>query len=571
MPPVLTHLLRVPAVGALGSRDAIGGCLIGVLHGLALAAMGLTEFGPFAQVVFILVWIALNGALLTGFGRPAISAALALMFIIVIIMLSEFKISIVSMGLHFFDIWIIDPDTLAFLFATFPDLRWSVLLAALAVSSLLVLIWRLDPFRIPRWRAAAVAAASLTGFIGLSAAVPNDPEAIWLGTNHVSTFARSGVSATSSLLSHGWIDFDRATPHRPLAVTEERCTPKRKPPHVIMVLDEGSFDITAIPGVRVPAGYSSHFRSFDGKARQLFVEGIGGPTWYTEYNVLTGLSVHSYGGISYNATQIAAGHVQRGLPQALRRCGYKTVTLYPAYGAFLGARAFQTGTGVERFLDYGDLKQVGNEPDSFFYERALRILAEDNKDQPLFIFVYTVVNHFPWSHRFRPDLTPDWQNLNADPEIDEYVRRQVLGAGDFASFMDRLRRDFPGEAFLVARFGDHQPSIAKPLIDATIATPATSSRMPPDDLRYYTTYYALDAINFRPAELASAMQALDAPYLPLVVLEAAGLPLDASFAEQKRILQRCGGLFYRCDAGAEARRLNRLLIDAGLIKGLTSR
>ena len=53
-----------------------------------------------------------------------------------------------------------------------------------------------------------------------------------------------------------------------------------------------------------------------------------------------------------------------------------------------------------------------------------------------------------------------------------------------------------------------------------------------------------------------------------MVLEAAGVPLDASFAEQKRILQRCHGLFYRCHGGAEARRFNRLLIDAGLIKGL---
>jgi hypothetical protein len=54
----------------------------------------------------------------------------------------------------------------------------------------------------------------------------------------------------------------------------------------------------------------------------------------------------------------------------------------------------------------------------------------------------------------------------------------------------------------------------------------------------------------------------------LVVLEAASIPLDASFAEQKKILQRCRGQFYFCNRGAEARRFNRMLIDAGLIKGL---
>jgi hypothetical protein len=56
--------------------------------------------------------------------------------------------------------------------------------------------------------------------------------------------------------------------------------------------------------------------------------------------------------------------------------------------------------------------------------------------------------------------------------------------------------------------------------------------------------------------------------LPLAVLEAGGVPLDGAFAEQKKILNRCGGLFYLCADGAEARRFNRLLMNAGLIQGL---
>jgi hypothetical protein len=75
-------------------------------------------------------------------------------------------------------------------------------------------------------------------------------------------------------------------------------------------------------------------------------------------------------------------------------------------------------------------------------------------------------------------------------------------------------------------------------------------------------------VNFTPADLSSALNTLEAPYLPLLVQEAAGVPLDPSFSEQKKILKRCHGLFYRCAGGAEARRFNRLLIEAGLIKGL---
>lgn len=88
------------------------------------------------------------------------------------------------------------------------------------------------------------------------------------------------------------------------------------------------------------------------------------------------------------------------------------------------------------------------------------------------------------------------------------------------------------------------------------------------DPRYFATYYAIDAINFKPTESPTAMDSIDAAYLPLVIQDAAGLPLDPSFEEQKKIMLRCKGLFYACKDGAEASRFNRLLIDAGFVKNL---
>jgi hypothetical protein len=185
------------------------------------------------------------------------------------------------------------------------------------------------------------------------------------------------------------------------------------------------------------------------------------------------------------------------------------------------------------------------------------------------MFVYTAANHFPWSFRFRPDLTPDWQDTgNGNFEVDEYLRRQSMSARDYADFMEGLKREFGDEPVLIVRFGDHQPSFAKTIMDPALDESVLARRIAESDPRYITTYYAIEGLNFQPADVSSALDTLDAPYLPLVVLEAAGLPLDPSFSEQKRILQRCGGLFYKCDNGAEARRFNRLLIDAGLISGL---
>ena len=124
--------------------------------------------------------------------------------------------------------------------------------------------------------------------------------------------------------------------------------------------------------VKVPAGYGSHFKSFDGKERNFLAESNGGPSWYTEYNVLAGLSSRSFGRFAYFITRIAAGRVERGLPLSLRRCGYETLSLYPALGAFMSARSFQTTTGIEHFYDAQDLGAKDVEPDSFFYDSARR-------------------------------------------------------------------------------------------------------------------------------------------------------------------------------------------------------
>jgi hypothetical protein len=281
---------------------------------------------------------------------------------------------------------------------------------------------------------------------------------------------------------------------------------------------------------------------------------------------MAGLSVRSYGRFADFITRVASGRVERGLPHALRHCGYRTFSLYPWLGAFLGARSFQTTSGIDHFLDARDMGTRAIEPDSFYFDYAARLIARERGGQPLFLLVYTAANHFPWTYRFRPELTPLWRDPGNGAEVDEYIRRQSMSARDYPAFVERLGREFPGEPFLVVRFGDHQPMFAKHIIDPALDEAALARRIAQADPRFFTTYYAIEAINFRPVDLSSALDTLDAPYLPLVVLEAAGLPLDPSFAEQKKMLQRCRGLFHGCAGGAQERRFNRLLIDAGLIK-----
>src|SRR3954453_5530424 len=394
--------------------------LVVTVHLAALAVLLTTEYGPFAITLSVLAWIFVNCFLLVVLQRPGICAALSLALIVILIVLSHFKFGILQLTLTFLDFLIIDRDTFSFLLSVFPRLQLQLVLAGLVAVPLLWLGWGFGPFRVCR-RFALTGVAATAALI--SAMAIASPELAWepfQGVNHISNLARSGVVAVSRLASTGWIGADSPA-NDPLSLARdaraaglpglpsgEACDGTAKRPHIIMLLDESSFDVTSAPDIRVPAGYTDYFKSSDGKQRTMIAESPGGPTWYTEFNVLTGLSARSFGDLKFYITRIPAGRVTRGLPYALQRCGYKTVSLYPTYGDFLSARAFQKGTGVGEFIDMAGMGvHEDMQPDKFYFDQALKVLAREQPQQsPVFMFVYPTANHFPWWNVYRADLPP---------------------------------------------------------------------------------------------------------------------------------------------------------------------
>jgi hypothetical protein len=549
-------------------RDIAAVALVAGCNIAALGLMAWSEAAIVPKLVFLLSWGVLNFFWLTALRRPAISAALSLILIVTLILLSLLKYDMIKMTASFLDVWIVGRETIDFLLSIKPDLYHELVIALVLTLPVLALFWHIDSLRVRRRTSFAGLSLCLGGLVATTLAFPQDGWEAFFPDGYVSKFSRSGAAAVAELLTHGYLDSDAVVTDRLKTLPAATCAPASRPPHIILVHDESSFDIRVAPGIKVPPGYGAHFRSFDGKQRQFLVEGAGGPSWFTEYNVLAGLSARSFGRFAYYVTQIAAGRVERGLPTALRRCGYRTFSIYPALGAFMSAHSFQTTVGVQQFLDQSALGTDRVEPDRFYYDAAVKMIERERGKGPMFLFVYLAENHYPWDYRWRPDLLPAWQDPGNAPEVDEYLRRQEMSFRDYAALLARLAREFPGEPFLLVRYGDHQPEFATTILDPSLDAAAVERRLVAYDPRYFTTYYAIDAIGFKPASIASALGTIEGPYLPLIVQEAAGLPLDPSFAEQKRILRRCKGLFYGCAGGAEARRFNRLLIDAGLIKGL---
>src|SRR5258705_3304659 len=188
-----------PNPGPTASVAATGLAAIGIWrllavaapHLAALAVMFQTEVDFSSRAGFLMSWGILNFFWIALLRRPALSGALSLTLVVVLILLSRLKHDIVQMTANFVDLMVIDRDTAAFLFTIFPNLRWSVIGAALVIIPSMYALWWLDPFRIRRLPALAGKLACLAPPGGYSFARPHEAWPRYFRDGHFAKFAPS--------------------------------------------------------------------------------------------------------------------------------------------------------------------------------------------------------------------------------------------------------------------------------------------------------------------------------------------------------------------------------------------
>jgi len=233
MPPSIASLTsRWAASDAATSGGILRTTLIVALHGAAFGLMLWSEVGVVPKVAFCFTWGLLNFFWLAVLRRPAVAAALSLVMIVVLILLSWLKYEIIRMTANFLDVVIINSDTVGFLLAIKPELEGKVLLALALVLPALALLWWVDPFRVRLRTAATGFAACAAALVGMALAFPQEEWDAFAGDGYVSKFSRSGVAAVSELVTHGYMESDAAITDRLKTLPIEVCAPQAKPPHI---------------------------------------------------------------------------------------------------------------------------------------------------------------------------------------------------------------------------------------------------------------------------------------------------------------------------------------------------
>jgi hypothetical protein len=266
---------------------------------------------------------------------------------------------------------------------------------------------------------------------------------------------------------------------------------------------------------------------------------------------------------------VMAGKVRDTLPQALARCGYRNVALYPMLRIYLGIDRFFTAAGIHQILDAKDQRAASPvERDRFYFNNALGALERHLKtsQEPMFLFVETMAAHGSYDYVYMPEETVPGGGPGTLPRMHEYLRRLAMAKIDYNAMRADLERRFPNERFLIVHYGDHQPTATQPLLGFDKDVPVDVIMRSGKD-EAFITYYAVDGVRYAPPPLPP-VDVLDVPYLGAVILEAAGLPLSDVYRERKRLMALCEGHYRNCAARSEILKFHRRMIDSGLMDAL---
>ena len=104
-----------------------------------------------------------------------------------------------------------------------PEVRVIGIVAAVVAIPVLVLLWRIDPWRVRRRIAAASAAACFAALVTVSFAFPLRDGEVFADDNNISIFMRSGVEAVHILATQGYLEADAEVTERLKLTGEEAC------------------------------------------------------------------------------------------------------------------------------------------------------------------------------------------------------------------------------------------------------------------------------------------------------------------------------------------------------------
>ena len=310
-----------PATNTVSRRVIFSGAAAFLVVMGTLELLAVTENGRFWLLYATIVTTAIASAITFATRRLLFSAAVTLLLLAGILLVSRVKLATMTMSLHAYDIFFYaDTATFSFLWSGYRG--YIVAAIAFVAFGLIVaaLTWRLDALRCPRVFSLSVLVL-MTACVAQFDMQPNSLVFELFERQHAnaSTFYRTWRTAFDTIV-HGQ-RFSTARTTLPPFAPQSPCAPSPKPPNILLIHQESLVEPSLFPALDYNHDLDRFFLSDDHRLHKLRVEIYGGASWITDFSLMTGVSARFFGTMRLFVQVLMTGRLGETLPQVLKTCG----------------------------------------------------------------------------------------------------------------------------------------------------------------------------------------------------------------------------------------------------------
>ncbi len=237
--------------------------------------------------------------------------------------------------------------------------------------------------------------------------------------------------------------------------------------NIIVILSESFFDPSLLNGIEPEEFDIRGYTELKNKslAGQMTVPTYGGATLRTEFELLTGISLHLFPKHRYPFISLITSPLN-SLAWDFKDSGYSTVGIHANKASFWNRGMVYPLMGFDRLLDIKSFKGASRSgyyiQDDALTEKILSVLNDGEKQ---FIFSLSIENHGPWK-KSRPNIDTEKvaniqvpNALSADNKIalQQYLYHQQAAEKAFMELIEHVDRQ--SSRSIVLFFGDHLPAL----------------------------------------------------------------------------------------------------------------
>ena len=238
-------------------------------------------------------------------------------------------------------------------------------------------------------------------------------------------------------------------------------------PNIIFVQLESFFDPMLVEYLNISEDPIPNFRKLMKEYTSGYykVPSVGAGTANTEFESITGMSLHYFGPGEYPYKSILKETTCESAPYVLKNLGYSTHAVHNNEANFYGRRSifpnlgFDTFTSAEYMSEEEDKNPLGWTKDEILTDEIIKCL--DSTEESDYIYTISTQGHgaYPEEQLIDdPEITVSGAETEAQNNQWEYYCNEIHEMDNFVKELTDALADYPEDVILVM-YGDHLPTM----------------------------------------------------------------------------------------------------------------